>query len=133
VSPGYMTLSYCWGGVPSLMLLRSNIHQLRKGNLLDELPPTFRDAMTVVRRFSIRYLWIDRLCIFQDSEEDWEREASAMRNVYTNSCCNISTAASSGPFDGLFERSRRNEKFPGQILIDDDTRRNKYYVFDGRY
>ncbi|KAF7511138.1 hypothetical protein GJ744_005369 [Endocarpon pusillum] len=56
ISPTYMTISYRWGSLPSLMLVQSNINELRRGKLTDELPQTFRDAIIVLHRFSIRYL-----------------------------------------------------------------------------
>jgi hypothetical protein len=43
-----------------------------------ELPQTFRDAVSLVRQLRLRYLRIDALCIIQDDEEDWEKEASCM-------------------------------------------------------
>lgn len=38
------------------------------------------------------YVWIDSLCIVQDSREDWEREPARMEAVYRNSACNIAAA-----------------------------------------
>ncbi|KFY08964.1 hypothetical protein V492_05775 [Pseudogymnoascus sp. VKM F-4246] len=103
--PLYMTLSYTWGSASFLKLTKSNINVCRRGSLIRDLPQTFQDMITVARRFSIRYIWIDSLCILQDSKEDWEKEASLMRDVYVNSSCNIAAAASVDPHGGLF-RSR---------------------------
>ena len=77
----------------------------RRGSLIRDLPRAFQDMITVARRFSIRYIWIDSLCILQDSKEYWEKEASMMQDVYVNSSCNIAAAASTDPHGGLF-RSR---------------------------
>ena len=66
----YMTLSYRWGSVDFIKLTCKNIGDLRLGRAISELPKTFIDAIFVTRRFSIRYLWIDSLCIIQDSEQD---------------------------------------------------------------
>jgi hypothetical protein len=38
----------------------------------------------------VRWLWIDSLCIIQDSREDWQREAPMMCDVYQNAFLNIS-------------------------------------------
>jgi hypothetical protein len=70
----YMTLSYRWGQNPTLLLLGSNINSLRAGRPIYDLPLTFREFFTVARRLSIRYVWIDALCIIQDSSRDWETE-----------------------------------------------------------
>lgn len=37
---------------------------------LDELPKTFKEAIYLVRSLGICYIWIDSLCIIQDSVED---------------------------------------------------------------
>ncbi|KAF4420111.1 HET-domain-containing [Fusarium acutatum] len=98
--PEYMTLSYRWAKPPSIRLLSSHFEVFRKGALISQLPKTFREAITVARRFSIRYLWIDSMCIIQDSPEDWARESLQMHLVYANSACTISATASEGPDEG---------------------------------
>ncbi|KAI1349571.1 HET-domain-containing protein [Xylaria sp. FL0043] len=90
----YITLSHCWGtwGATELPVLKtSNIDErVSYGMDLNKLPPTFRDAIEVAGWFNIRWLWIDSLCIIQDSREDWEREAPMMCDVYQNAFLNIS-------------------------------------------
>ncbi|KAF5627029.1 hypothetical protein F52700_8512 [Fusarium sp. NRRL 52700] len=73
---------------------------------LSNLSPTFRDAALLVRRMGFRYIWIDSLCIFQDSLSEWQQEAKAMVDIYRHSFCNISAiAASSEPGStGLFSK-----------------------------
>lgn len=51
---------------------------------LDELPQTFRDAINITRDLGLRYIWIDSLCIIQDSLEDWSLEVSCMVDIYIN-------------------------------------------------
>ena len=36
------------------------------------LPQTFQDAVKEVLQISVKLLWIDSLCIFQGSVEDWQ-------------------------------------------------------------
>ncbi|KID89009.1 heterokaryon incompatibility protein, partial [Metarhizium majus ARSEF 297] len=74
----------------------------RQGIPIHGLPQTFQDVVIAVRAFGIRYVWIDALCIIQDSPEDWEREGAMMRDVYTNSACTIAATASESPDQGLF-------------------------------
>ncbi|ERF75808.1 hypothetical protein EPUS_01638 [Endocarpon pusillum Z07020] len=132
-SPNYMTISYRWGSLPSLTLVQSNINELRRGKLTEELPQTFRDAIIVLHRFSIRYLWIDSLCIIQDSLEDWEKESSMMRDVYANSCCNISATASSEPLGGLFRNHQKGPIQPGVVAMNIGPVQKKYYILDSSY
>ncbi|KAI8966415.1 heterokaryon incompatibility protein-domain-containing protein [Daldinia sp. FL1419] len=100
-SAPYMILSYRWGPNPTLQLSKSNFDELRRGNPIEDLPQTFRDFVVVARRFSIRYIWIDALCIIQDSKEDWEAEAPTMGYVYSNSVCNVAAVMSEAPDRGL--------------------------------
>jgi hypothetical protein len=75
---------------------------MKAGFPISILPQTFKDAISVVRRFGARYLWIDSLCILQDSIEDWRREAVLMKDVYKNSLCNIAATGASNTEEGLF-------------------------------
>jgi len=72
------------------------------------LTKTFQDAIYITRRPGIRFLWIDSLCIIQDSVSDWVKESSTMGEVYANGIFNIAaTAASDGRLGCLFDRNPR--------------------------
>lgn len=47
----------------------------------------------VCRELGIHYLWIDTLCIVQDSQEDWERQSSVMGTIYHESTLTIAALA----------------------------------------
>jgi len=85
----YMTLSHCWGRCDTLKLTKDNIERLKGGVPFADLPKTFSDAMITTKTLGFRFLWIDSLCIIQDSREDWVRESLLMAEVYANSACNI--------------------------------------------
>jgi hypothetical protein len=110
LNPGpieYLTLSHCWGKDQIFRLLETNIDQLRKAIPTNRLPQTFQQAIALTKRMGHRYIWIDSLCIIQDSEDDWHYESSRMGDVYKNSFCNISaTAAEDGRMGLFFERDR---------------------------
>ncbi|KAM5372117.1 hypothetical protein ACJZ2D_007650 [Fusarium nematophilum] len=114
-SASYLTLSYRWGPNPRIRLLSSNVASLRQGRPIDDLPVLFRDIIDVARWFSIRYVWIDALCIIQDSKEDWEREAPTMQHVYSNSACTLAASGSESPDDGLFHERSLNFIRPGKV------------------
>ncbi|KAJ9131787.1 hypothetical protein NKR23_g11558 [Pleurostoma richardsiae] len=59
------------------------------------------------RRLGIRYIWIDSLCIIQDSEEDWLAESVTMADVYSRSFCNICATGDECKEGGLFHPRRR--------------------------
>jgi Heterokaryon incompatibility protein (HET) len=98
----YVTLSHCWGKSSFLTLKSTNLSSLRLGLPVDELPQTFQDAIYVASRLSCRFLWVDSLCILQDSLEDWRKESSRMSDIYSNAVCSIAATASSDPHQGLF-------------------------------
>ncbi|KAH9230866.1 hypothetical protein K456DRAFT_1897614 [Colletotrichum gloeosporioides 23] len=101
----YAALSYCWGSKPAhslLRLLRSTKSGLSEWQPVGGLPKTFRDAMNIAQRLSIHYLWIDRLCIFQDSPEEWRHEASTMQDVYRNAYIGIGALGAKGDEGGCF-------------------------------
>ncbi|KAK8076973.1 hypothetical protein PG996_003143 [Apiospora saccharicola] len=99
----YATLSHCWGrkGV-AVKLLSSNIEPFLHQIPWDILPLTFQEAILAATRLGLKYIWIDALCIIQDSETDWTIEASKMTQVYTNGYINISADASPDGGGGLF-------------------------------
>ena len=90
----YLSLSHCWGKSPMHKLKLENMAAMRVNINMWELPKTFRDAIEVTRRLGFRFLWLDSLCIVQDSAEDWAKESARMDKVYMNSCCNICATAS---------------------------------------
>lgn len=101
----YATLSYCWGGTQRLKLVSSNEADLERGFAISELPKTIREAVEVTREIGVRYLWVDSICIMQDSVDDWESEAVRMSDVYGFSYCTIMATDARDSDEGLF-RSR---------------------------
>jgi hypothetical protein len=76
-----------------LKLTNVTLHDFTKGLLLSSIPKTFRDAIEIARFCEFEYIWINSLCIIQDSKEDWEIESAVMGQVYKNSFCNISASS----------------------------------------
>ncbi|EPE30023.1 hypothetical protein GLAREA_13071 [Glarea lozoyensis ATCC 20868] len=99
----YATLSHCWGdpNTMSVKLQRSTLPLMLQGIDFNSLPKTFQDAINVTQSLGIRYLWIDSLCIIQDSIEDWRHESALMSQVYSNGVVNICATAGSDSTKGL--------------------------------
>ncbi|ERF76247.1 hypothetical protein EPUS_04324 [Endocarpon pusillum Z07020] len=97
----YMTLSHCWGQTSSLVLRKDNFRKFI-ADISSELPIMYADAIQVTRELGIQYIWVDSLCIIQDSEEDWRHESAQMDKVYSNSRCTIAGAMSKNSDEGLF-------------------------------
>jgi Heterokaryon incompatibility protein (HET) len=98
----YAALSHRWGGSVPLILTTSLLSEFEKGIQISKLPRTFRDAVTVTRQPGLDYLWIDSLCIIQDSVKDWENESSMMSKVYSRCYVNIAATHSRNSAGGLF-------------------------------
>jgi hypothetical protein len=103
----YLTLSHCWGGAEGVLkLTTATIPDFTKAIDIAALPKTFRHAIDATRRLGIRYLWIDSLCIIQDSSADWEAESARMHEVYSNATCNLAAHSGKNSHGGLFFRRR---------------------------
>lgn len=74
----FAALSHMWGDTtvsPPPRSIRSNYEAMKTGVALSTFPRNFVDAVCVCRSLRIRYIWIDSLCIIQDSPEDWTHES----------------------------------------------------------
>ena len=65
------------------------------------LPQTFKDAIETTRNLGFRYLWIDALCIIQDSDEDKAKEISKMGDIYNNATLTIAVVGASKVAEGF--------------------------------
>lgn len=89
----YATLSHCWGKSKPFSLMQANYGQLQSGFGFDSLPQTFQDAVVATQNLGVSFLWIDSLCIVQDSKIDWEVQCAAMASIYKNSLVTIAGPA----------------------------------------
>ncbi|KAK5656639.1 hypothetical protein OQA88_4619 [Cercophora sp. LCS_1] len=100
----YNVLSYRWGTSQPTTLLKSTLTSFLTSIPLSTLPQTLIDAVTVTRAMSVSYLWIDALCIIQDSPSDWAHEATTMASVYGNAHCSLAASHNTDSTGGLFPR-----------------------------
>ena len=103
--PGiWAALSYCWGGQSTFVLNKDTCDSFLGGTVpLDRFPKTLRDAITVTQALGLRFLWVDALCIMQDSAEDWTAEAGRMKDVYGGATITITATNSTSTEDGIFK------------------------------
>jgi len=111
--PCYVALSYVWG--PEDVLEKWKSSQLSKRILLhhsngreyaelpERLPRTIQDAMTVVRKLGLDYLWVDALCIVQEPEynPDKENQKSHMDAIYNAAFLTIAVGSASDADHGI--------------------------------
>jgi hypothetical protein len=83
------------------MTTQATLQDMKNGFLPQQAPGTFRDAITVVGRLGIQYLWVDSLCIIQGDKTDWELESSRMGTVYCNAYLTIAAANAADDSEGF--------------------------------
>ena len=99
----YTALSHCWGGGIGIRTTTENYAAQKKGLRYCDLPLSFQHATTVTRGLGLRYLWIDALCIIQDSKSDWEVESGNMAAIYQNAYIVIGADMSSDSDGGFLD------------------------------
>jgi len=115
----YATLSHCWGDIKGKIMLKSeNLAAFQK-----ELPDlqclqTFQHAVIAAKNLGFQYIWIDSLCIIQDSETDWLKEASLMSSVYKYSTLTITATSAKDDTEGCFFNRDIKNYFPTRISVE---------------
>ena len=99
----YAAFSHCWGKAKTVKLLGANMQVLLHGIPILGLPVSYKEAVLVCQALGISYIWIDSLCIIQDSKDDWLREAAMMQDVYQNSILNICASAAAENSEASFQ------------------------------
>lgn len=104
----YACLSHCWGNPEEICKTRKeNIEDHKQNVPLNALPTTFQNAVDICRFLGIRYIWIDSLCIIQnsDSQEDWVSEAARMADIYENAYITIAATKSASSSGGCYSNT----------------------------
>ena len=99
----YCALSYCWGGDQEHKTLVERYDEYKTGLPYSRLPKTIADAIYVTRNMGLEYIWIDSLCIIQDSDEDKQAEMGKMMHIYQNTQFTISVASAKSVKDGFLD------------------------------
>ncbi|KAH9242422.1 hypothetical protein K456DRAFT_27859 [Colletotrichum gloeosporioides 23] len=102
----YACLSHCWGNPEDMIQTRHDtIAKFKTKIPWNELPRTFQDAVRICYQPDIQYLWIDSLCIIQNTTEDWENEAVRMADIYENAFITITATKSASPLGGCYSKT----------------------------
>jgi hypothetical protein len=112
----YVSLSYCWGAssMRSYITTKSNFDGKIRLVKHTDMPQTIQDAFRICRELEFRYIWVDAICIIQDSKADWHSEASKMGWIYRNSHLTISADLSDNVELGCFN----NHSLPQTINLE---------------
>jgi hypothetical protein len=98
----YVTLSHNHGSsaMESAITTQASLQSRYTSIVLNDLPLTFIHAIKVAKQLGMQYLWINQLCIIQDSEEN--QELSSINEIFMNSYLTIADSASANDQEGLF-------------------------------
>lgn len=97
----YATLSHRWNPSYNYSTVTSNLEKhVTQGMHISLLPKTLAEACITARRLGLQYIWIDSLCIIQDSTADKAVEIPRMADYYQDAEVNL--AASTESLGGLW-------------------------------
>jgi hypothetical protein len=100
-----LTLSHRWGTKKNLKLTKANKREFTENIPMSELSAIFLNAIQITRAIGMRYLWIDSLCIIQDSVDDWRHESMMMGEIYKHALFNIAATGAVNESPGfLFQK-----------------------------
>jgi Heterokaryon incompatibility protein (HET) len=100
----YVALSYIWSKKPQTFLtLLDNINERMQQIDAKNLPKTIMDAVRCTQGLGLKYLWVDSLCIIQDSDTDKAKEIGRMSGIYKNAYATISAAKATKCEDSFLE------------------------------
>ncbi len=102
----YVALSYVWGAPQPTTKLENINEFVARGLNMSEFPTTIREAVSVTHNLGLSYLWIDALCIIQDSNEDKVRQLSMMGQIYRSSYVTIIAACGTSVNEGFLHKPR---------------------------
>jgi hypothetical protein len=104
--PLYMTLTYKWADDATAAASTTSLTLSARLTTLSPsaLPLLFLHAVEAAHKLNVPYLWVDSLCILQDSDTDFDAEAAMMSKIYRNSYCTISAGLDETNTLGLFRK-----------------------------
>ncbi|ORX93759.1 heterokaryon incompatibility [Clohesyomyces aquaticus] len=103
-----IALSYVWNASESAPSPGATI--------LQDIPATIEDAITVTRQLGYSYLWVDQYCIDQTNPQEKDTQIGQMGQIYGSAALTIIAAAGIDPTHGLPGASARLPLFKPQEL-----------------
>lgn len=112
-----------------LRLLARNVKDLQRAIPRKKIASTFQDALMVIRTLGLRYIWIDSLCIIQDSSLDWAEQSSRMPDIYKNAFVTIAAAATEDCLGGMLgERDWVPKSRPYKLTVENEAGQGSVFI-----
>ncbi|KAI9645467.1 hypothetical protein NHQ30_006206 [Ciborinia camelliae] len=116
----YIALSHRWGPLETMVrTLKSTLLIMMTGIDFSKLSLGFQEAIELTRLLGVNYIWIDCLCIIQDSEEDWNEESAKMNTYYCLSWLTIAIGLESS--QGCIPKRQGRQQNIYRIVTQDDV------------
>ncbi|KJZ76386.1 hypothetical protein HIM_04115 [Hirsutella minnesotensis 3608] len=88
----------------------------------------------VARKLQIPFLWIDSLCIFQDSKQDWQNEEPKMMHVYGGALLNIAATSATNSNAGFLPGTKRALLEPLVVEMKEaEFSQGRYFLLSDQY
>ncbi|KAK3395073.1 hypothetical protein B0H63DRAFT_506628 [Podospora didyma] len=115
---------------PPKLVLDAKLDSAGKAHNGDSPPLSCRNAIRTTKALDIRYLWMNSLCILQDSVPDWEQHCLVMDKIYRNAHITLCAASLSSCHESFLtpKGPRINSSAPILGLWPVETRRMSYSV-----
>jgi hypothetical protein len=98
----YITLSHRWtDDTKKAQLIKSKESAFSSSMPLRDWPLLFQDTVSIARQLHIQYVWIDSLCIIQNSSEDKAIQVQLMDKIYANGVLNLAAVEAPARSSGL--------------------------------
>ena len=129
----YICLSHCWGSKQPLTTNKRNVDDNFGCIVWEDMPLLYQDTIRLAWRLGIEYVWIDSLCIIQNSADDWAREAGRMHNVYGNSWLTVAATSNPDCCSGILDNPHDEEtrarfaSFKDSIPYSGKTHKNQHF------
>lgn len=81
------------------------------------LPNLFQDIVAIARALEIEYIWVDRLCILQEHDEDFKTQSVKMGEIYGSATLTIAAASARTENDHILV-PRERKWSPFQVEMD---------------
>jgi len=103
IQGAYLALSYVWGEKQPYKTTENNLGEYSQRINLEYLPRSIQDAIWVTKSCGQRFLWVDSLCILQDSKQDKITEISRIPQIFRDAYFTIIASRSSKVSEGFLQ------------------------------
>ncbi|KAH8723225.1 hypothetical protein GQ44DRAFT_828424 [Phaeosphaeriaceae sp. PMI808] len=105
----YIALSHMWDQTHTT-LSTENLQALQTNVSTQELSPALNAAIITAQGLGYRYVWVDSLCVLQDSDDDKRQECANMASVFRNAALTVIMDQVDDGLDQFKDKLSRNNE-----------------------